>query len=1158
MASTDPMVKKRPAILASRFSRSNSPDPYSGPSTTVPSPRNSVEGGHRAFSIESLKRRTWRSFSSSSKNQDGSLRPDARKLSKSRPLSTASSQIGPPSRRDSAISDGPDRLSLSTADRLSIASASLVSSASSCSPSIDWKAQRVEGLAPLETESVLLKIKAPYLVVTTNYLVKTKSRADAAALFPELATGGVSPDANGSAPEPMLVIPTEAVVSVFAAESPRPASGIEVWWKNPLAGSSLCRSDVFFANPTDRNEQLHHITRAMRANTQDDDSPGRPSQTVEALLRKTAEAEEPKLDRKPDIFPVVPRGNTRREYMPKIEDATKKPQEGPALYLVVGTYLCHLVEIQQGKGGKPVCRHKTYGMVALESFRGEWILHEERFNITFRDPFKPPVTLELASRDYRAIIRAFGIADRFLKPAWPQLWQSMEIFHVSGLKEPQYLVPKEDFGSFKRTLDAYLAAYRCADLEWVINWRTRYAPEFRLLPPAKGGQYAPLQLLAVLRALRYNDYFNSLSFRDVDLSVLYGLEDSTPRRVNVAYLSRTCVALGPDEIETLRTSPALHQEFHALAFCSETIRQIDLGNCSRSLASRLEKQGGQVSSLQFLTPILSLLRSGITKCNRLIVDNNVLPRADVDDLAETMMSGAIQALDVSNCGLDDTSLRDMIVAPLTEYPGLLQALSISGNPGRLPAHVLPGLLECLLEIRELNLSGSIQAESYVEHSLLPFEVLECMERLEVLDISGYKLDEETFLSLERFLDYRAWRHAQDHPLRFHTLHLNNCHITGALAARLFHAIGPAHALHLSLNSNPLETSLPHLTAAMALPLGPSSLSLEMLDLRHEQSYLSLLTSLTPSQHLTRLSLAGTSPPHSSSRSPLPATLHAFLAENRSITHLNLSSFSSRLSDDDGHLPAAALASALAGLEENTTLTHLRLRNQRYFHAAAGALGNALRTNSTLRSVNCTGVGGLNLTSLSFLVQCLKDGPGGVVEFGVDTEGVWNGIVRELRTGKGSGTAGREKEEGVLRGVLKSLVGELEGVLEGHRAAAAAAGEGVMTPGVQRHRHTRSGSNLAGLFGGSGEDEGWMAFEGGGVGSGGGRFGGGPSRSPAETLDPVSEAETPVEEGLQQEYHLVGEGEIAEAATLLGQVVEEEGDEVFRKMVSDFRRAGFDV
>lgn len=155
------------------------------------------------------------------------------------------------------------------------------------------------------------------------------------------------------------------------------------------------------------------------------------------------------------------------------------------------------------------------------------------------EPFKAPITLELASRYYRQIIRVFGTADRFIKPAWPLLWQTLEIFRVSGFKEPQYLVPKEDFGSFKRTLDAYLAAYHCDDVDWEINWKTRFAPEFRLLP-AKRGAYSTLQLLAVLRALRYNDYFNSLSFRDIDLSVLCGLQDNTPRKVNVAYLTRTC------------------------------------------------------------------------------------------------------------------------------------------------------------------------------------------------------------------------------------------------------------------------------------------------------------------------------------------------------------------------------------------------------------------------------------------------------------------------------------------------------------------------------------------------------------------------------------------------------------------------------------------
>ena len=514
------------------------------PAITIPSCLASAESDHRAFSLSSIKGLPWRSSSSSSKEPDSTLegasnsfRSHARKLSKGRPLSSSSSQqLNPPSRRGSIISDSHSRRSVSTADSLSL------TSTSSSSP-VDWKSQHVEGAAPLETDSHLLKTKTPYLVVTTDYIVKMKSRADAVALFPVLAAEGHKRESSHSTPEPTLVIPVAAIVSVILAESTRPSFGFEVWWKNPLSGNLFFHSDFFFSQPTECYAHMSHITRAMRATQQDENATARQNQDVEGMLNRLNAAEEPRFHhRKPEIFPVVPRGTTRKEYIHKVEDASKKPQEGSAFYLVVGTYLCHLVEVQRGKGGDQVCKHKSYGLVTLELFNGEWMVHEERFNITFRDPFKPPVVLQLASRHYRRIIRVFGTADRFLKPSWPPLWQSREIFHVSGLKETQYLVAREDFGSFKQTLDAYLAGYHCETVDWEINWKTRFAPEFRLLP-AKHGAYSPLQLLAVLRALRYNDYFNSLSFRGVDLSVLYGLEDDVSKKTNAAYLSRSCKSM---------------------------------------------------------------------------------------------------------------------------------------------------------------------------------------------------------------------------------------------------------------------------------------------------------------------------------------------------------------------------------------------------------------------------------------------------------------------------------------------------------------------------------------------------------------------------------------------------------------------------------------
>ena len=374
-----------------------SPASSVAPPSFAPDP----EGHHRTFSLSSIKSRTWRSFSRerdlTPDAANGSSHSRARRLSKSRPLSSSSSsRLDPPSHPDSLVvydPANPGRPSFSPSDN-----ASLAASSSACS--VDWRSQHVEGAAPLETDAGLIKSKTPFLVATTDYLVKTKSRADALALFPALAADGRGREGRGSPPEPLFVIPMAAIVSVLPAESLRPSPGIEVWWRNPLSGHAFCRSEFFFKHLSERNEQLRHIVRAMRANQHDDDdgngngggggsssSSGyaRHCQGVEWMLYKVNEIEEPKFHhRKPEIFPVVPRGNTRKDYIPKPEDASKKSQEAPAFYLVVGTYLCHLVEIHRGKNGEPVCRHRSYGLVTLESFRAEWILHEERFIVTFR------------------------------------------------------------------------------------------------------------------------------------------------------------------------------------------------------------------------------------------------------------------------------------------------------------------------------------------------------------------------------------------------------------------------------------------------------------------------------------------------------------------------------------------------------------------------------------------------------------------------------------------------------------------------------------------------------------------------------------------------------------------------------------------------------
>lgn len=92
------------------------------------------------------------------------------------------------------------------------------------------------------------------------------------------------------------------------------------------------------------------------------------------------------------------------------------------------------------------------------------------------------------------------------------------------------------------------------------------------------------------------------------------------------------MALGTDEIDALRFQDVLHNEFHALAFCAETVRQIDFTNSFRTLPIHAAQSTTAPLSVQFLAPILNLLETGSTRCNHLILSGNALGPVDIRNL----------------------------------------------------------------------------------------------------------------------------------------------------------------------------------------------------------------------------------------------------------------------------------------------------------------------------------------------------------------------------------------------------------------------------------------------------------------------------------------------------------------------------------------------
>jgi len=282
------------------------------------------------------------------------------------------------SRRSSAGSDGFGRISR----------ASTTLSGSSSVNSVDWKSQPVETHAPLEADPQLLRTKPPgYLVVTTDYIIILRCKADALAAFPQLASGHTKKvPAN---PEPVQVIPIHLIVAVFHAESCRPSFGVEVWWRASYPAIAFANVQLFFNLPMERRDQMRSILEMVRNKNREFPDGSRVAFEVEECCLRICRTEEPQYpSSRPEIFPVACRGlSTRQPSSWAADGLSKKATDGASFYLVIGVNLCFLVEVAKASVVQEAplkFDYQRFGLVTLESFRGEWLPHEERFVLRFR------------------------------------------------------------------------------------------------------------------------------------------------------------------------------------------------------------------------------------------------------------------------------------------------------------------------------------------------------------------------------------------------------------------------------------------------------------------------------------------------------------------------------------------------------------------------------------------------------------------------------------------------------------------------------------------------------------------------------------------------------------------------------------------------------
>jgi len=401
---------------------------------------------------------------------------------------------------------------------------------------------------------------------------------------------------------------------------------------------------------------------------------------------------------------------------------------------------------------------------------------------------------------------------------------------------------------------------------------------------------------------------------------------------------------------------------------------------------------------------------------------------------------------VSSCGLGEAELRHL-VAPFLDRPQPLWSLNLSENPGRLPADFLPQMLYNLVELRELNLRGSLQAGWDTTTTLIPSEILDQLECLEELDVSGFKLNYATIRDLGDFLHHRARNDHRKYPVKLRKLALNHCGLTGSEAAKICRAMGFNSDMHLSLSGNPLEDGIEDLADVIRASQVPTGLYLEVIEFKEESNYILLIRALAETKSVSLLSLAGTAPTpsldsiHQTCSTEIIEALNYLFTHNKSIRYLDLSGFSGKL--EDGQL-AKGFARALANLSENTTMTHLKIRNQN-LHEDVGTLGRVLTENQTLRVLDCQD-NRLNLTSMKFLVSSLKEN-NRIIDFPFTTAeraAIWRNILQGFHKTpagtpcppKGAGPAGKlnNAQDVMLRDVLNRQFDEIDEHLRRNRLA----------------------------------------------------------------------------------------------------------------------------
>ena len=818
----------------------------------------------------------------------------------------------------------------------------------------------------------MFRKKVQYMVLTNTHLIRFKSQGKAAEVFPEIpgsmgrasginhlrmGSGGSAPDTQlGS--DPQSYMPLQNMVAVYKLDDGRPYFSIELANFDEARNSVLTMS-MQLNDPRDSELWLSSIRAAVtKAKLTSSATFG------QKAVEYAARCLEMEGDYDPSHFSMFTVAQRGSRHGPRSSTDDLGKLVSTVCYLVVGLHKIHLLPLPRpSKTGSNTSISEmsgtSYGIVNITSISAQSI--DDSFQIIFRAPFQSAITLYLASSSATDIALCVRNAADFLRPLWveqPFLWQVPKSLEEGILPIPPADV--EDHACFDRTLTAYCVGYNinASTIRYTVNYECEDAPEFCLIEPNKSqrSKYTPIELLAVLRALRYNETFHSISFARARLDTLHNVKDLRGSE-HFSWSSKSGQSI--EKLPRLDQTPLLVQELQCLALKSSRLRRLDFSDCLSRKASSIQTGDRGSGLCEAIFPLCALQ---LTNVDWVTLVGVALTETDI----EYLYASAVQkdchfrAIELGRCSLSEDHMEFAIQSMLSQE-ATLECLDLSNNPARLSPASLGEQLGRFKRMRRLNLSRFSLNSGPLP--VLPSGVL--MDwRLEFLSLAGTTLNTESVDCLAGYL-------MSENSFTLRELHVESCQMSGDDVAALLESMTRGRKeprnLHLYVSGNRLERGHKRLAKAISRSSTPTHLTMQSLEYSEEKSFRNLLQALASNTVLEYLDISRVSIPFDASNEACEM-LKLVFEQNSALKELNISG-------EQAHLEAVTLGrglcDAVRGLEKNTTLETLKIENQSLGLPGASALASVLQVNTSLRELHCES-NEISLQAFTTLVNAVRD------------------------------------------------------------------------------------------------------------------------------------------------------------------------------------------